>query len=157
MYPMRSPKILIRLGVSLVLSAGCIAPWMVATSHASPRSAAVADSAPPTAAEAARFLQQSTWGPNSHLISHVQNVGFSQFLDEQFAEPISSYPTLPLVDNKAPDDCKANTVCRRDNYTLYPVQTHFFIDALYGGDQLRQRLAFALHQILVVSGLDIGQ
>ena len=33
----------------------------------------------------------------------------------------------------------------------------FFVNALYGPDQLRQRVAFALHQILVVSGVDITQ
>src|SRR5207247_3406690 len=68
-----------------------------------------------------------------------------------------SYPTLPLVPSTPPADCPSNSVCRRDNYTLYPVQTQFFTNALYGDDQLRQRVAFALHQILVVSGVDIGQ
>jgi uncharacterized protein (DUF1800 family) len=64
---------------------------------------------------------------------------------------------LPLVPGTPPDTCPANTACRRDNYTLYPVQTRFFVNALYGEDQLRQRVAFALHQIFVVSGIDIGQ
>ena len=44
------------------------------------------------------------------------------------------------------------SVCLRDNFTMYPVQRTFFSNALYGNDQLRQRVAFALHQILVVSG-----
>ena len=34
---------------------------------------------------------------------------------------------------------------------MYPLQRTFFSNALYGNDQLRQRVAFALHQILVVS------
>jgi uncharacterized protein (DUF1800 family) len=110
-----------------------------------------------TAAEAARFLQQSTWGPTPDLISHVREVGFRRFLEEQFDAPMSSYPTLPLVPSTPPTDCPANSICRRDNYTLYPVQTRFFTNALYGEDQLRQRVAFALHQIFVVSGVDIGQ
>jgi len=110
-----------------------------------------------TAAEAARFLQRSTWGPTTDSISHVQAVGFRKFLEEQFEAPMSSYPTLPLVPSTPPADCPANSICRRDNYTLYPVQTRFFTNALYGEDQLRQRVAFALHQIFVVSGVDIGQ
>jgi len=110
-----------------------------------------------TAEEAARFLQQSTWGPTADLISHVQDVGFRKFLEEQFDAPMSSYPALPLVPSTPPTDCPANSICRRDNYTLYPVQTRFFTNALYGEDQLRQRVAFALHQIFVVSGVDIGQ
>ena len=40
---------------------------------------------------------------------------------------------------------------------MYPLQNRFFINALYGQDQLRQRVAFALHQIIVVSGVDITQ
>jgi len=34
---------------------------------------------------------------------------------------------------------------------LYPLQRTFYSNSLYGADQLRQRVAFALHQILVVS------
>ncbi len=40
---------------------------------------------------------------------------------------------------------------------MYPLQNRFFVNALYGPDQLRQRVAFALHQILVVSGVEITQ
>ena len=40
---------------------------------------------------------------------------------------------------------------------MYPLQNRFFVNALYGEDQLRQRVAFALHQIIVVSGVDITQ
>jgi uncharacterized protein (DUF1800 family) len=111
----------------------------------------------PSAADAARFLQISTWGPTSDLISHLQTVGYNQFLQEQFSAPISDYPTLPLVPSTPAADCPSGSTCRRDNYTLYPVQTTFFTNALYGSDQLRQRVAFALHQILVVNGVDIGQ
>jgi len=40
---------------------------------------------------------------------------------------------------------------------MYPLQNRFFVNARYGADQLRQRVAFALHQILVVSGVDVTQ
>ena len=50
----------------------------------------------PTSADVVRFLEQATWGPTPTLIEHVQAVGFESYLDEQFAAPISSYPTLPL-------------------------------------------------------------
>ena len=45
----------------------------------------------------------------------------------------------------------------RTRVTMYPLQTRFFRNALYGDDQLRQRVAFALHQIIVVSGADVTQ
>jgi uncharacterized protein (DUF1800 family) len=46
-------------------------------------------------------------------------------------------------------------ICVRDNYSVYPLQKQFFTNALSGQTQLRQRVAFALHQILVVSNLTI--
>ena len=45
-----------------------------------------------SAAAAARFLEQSTWGVNPSSLSHVQAVGMQAFLNEQFAAPISTYP-----------------------------------------------------------------
>jgi hypothetical protein len=113
---------------------------------------------PASQTDAARFLGYSTWGystwgPNAALINELQQVGYEQFLEDQFAAPASSYPTLDLYPNTVPADCDA--ICNRDNYTMYPLQTRFFTNALYGPDQLRQRVAFALHQILVVSGIDV--
>src|SRR5262245_4946132 len=112
----------------------------------------------PSSADATRFLEQATWGPTPALVQHVQDVGFERFLDEQFDAPASSYPTLPLFPTTRDlATCPNNSTCVRDNYTMYPVQNRFFVNALYGADQLRQRLAFALHQIIVVSGVDITQ
>jgi len=105
-----------------------------------------------------RFLEQATWGPTPDLVEHVCNVGFEEFLTEQFEAPMSSYPTLPLFPTtRDTTTCPNNSPCSRDNYTLYPLQNRFFQNALYGEDQLRQRVAFALHQIIVVSGVDITQ
>jgi uncharacterized protein (DUF1800 family) len=109
----------------------------------------------PIQGDAARFLSYSTWGPSLADIGHVQQVGFDRVLEEQFSAPASGYPTLPLVPTTIPTDCDAT--CRRDNYTLYPLQTRFYKNALYEPDQLRQRVAFALHQIIVVSGVEITQ
>jgi uncharacterized protein (DUF1800 family) len=109
----------------------------------------------PSANDAARFLEQATFGPNASLIAHVQAIGFSAFLDEQFGLPVSSYPTLPLQPTTVPRTCTGT--CVRDNYSMYPIQVTFFKNALTGQDQLRQRVAFALQQILVVSGLTATQ
>ena len=111
-----------------------------------------------TTADAIRFLEQSTWGPTPELVAHVQSVGFEQFLNEQFEAAPSSYPTLPLYPTTRDTvACPSGSACQRDNYTIYPVQNRFFTNALYGPDQLRQRVAFALHQIVVVSNVDITQ
>jgi hypothetical protein len=112
----------------------------------------------PSDADVVRFLEQSTWGPTPALIEHVRAIGFEAFLNEQFATPMSSYPTLPLYPTtRDTTACPNGSACQRDNYTMYPLQARFFTNALYGQDQLRQRVAFALHQIVVVSGVDITQ
>lgn len=107
-------------------------------------------------ADAVRFLEQATWGPTPELIEHVKQVGFEAFLEEQFNAPMSSYPTLPpVLTNRDTTACPNGSTCQRDNYSMYLLQNRFFRNALYGQDQLRQRVAFALHQIIVVSGVEI--
>jgi uncharacterized protein (DUF1800 family) len=122
---------------------------------------------PATDADTVRFLEQASWGPTTAEIARVKAMGFKAYLDEQFSLPPtnpgkgSNYPdlTFPLDDSSQqcpttnPADPNYNqNVCLRDFFTMYPVQRNFFSNALYGNDQLRQRVAFALHQILVVSG-----
>jgi hypothetical protein len=119
-------------------------------------------------ADTVRFLEQASWGPTPAEVARVKAMGFKAYLDEQFNLPPanvpkgSNYPDLafPLDDvtqacpttNPADPNYNQN-VCLRDNFTMYPVHRTFFSNALYGNDQLRQRVAFALHQILVVSAL----
>ena len=110
------------------------------------------------AGDTVRFLEQSTWGPTPELIERVRTIGFEQFLSEQLNAPVSEYPALPLYPTtRDTASCPNNSTCQRDNYTMYPVQNRFFVNGLYGEDQLRQRVAFALHQILVVSGVEVTQ
>jgi uncharacterized protein (DUF1800 family) len=121
---------------------------------------------PASDADTVRFLEQASWGPTPAEIARVKAIGFKAYLDEQFSlAPTnvakgSNYPDLafPLDDSNQqcpttnPADPNYNqAVCFRDNFSMYPVQRNFFSNALYGNDQLRQRVAFALHQILVVS------
>jgi len=109
-------------------------------------------------ADIVRFLEQATWGPTQELVQHVREIGIEAFLEEQFNAPISSYPTLPLYPTtRDTASCPNGSTCQRDNYTMYPLQTRFFSNALYGEDQVRQRVAFALHQIIVASGVEVTQ
>src|SRR5207302_7381358 len=75
-----------------------------------------------------------------------------QFTDNSGTIPVlsSDYPSTPLYPVKQPSPCDAT--CVRDNYTLYPLQKQFFINALTQPDQLRQRVSFAIHQTIVVGG-----
>src|SRR2546425_11536538 len=115
-----------------------------------------------------RFLEQSSWGSkgdgpdpqdNTDFL-HLRQIGIQAYLNEQFttspgfSDVQSDYPLTALYPINQPVPCDAN--CVRDNYTLYPLQKQFFTNALTQPDQLRQRVAFALHQLIVVSGRDLN-
>jgi uncharacterized protein (DUF1800 family) len=117
--------------------------------------------------EAARFLKQATFGPTEADIAKVKQVGFSKWIDDQFALPASSHlehldrmalfegaqqkllelsrtaTTLGLPGAVMPTSSAAvNT-----NDRLYSWWTL----AMTSPDQLRQRVALALSEILVIS------
>jgi uncharacterized protein (DUF1800 family) len=102
-----------------------------------------------------RFLEQATFGPTPAEVTRVQNIGIRAFLDEQFALPISGYPALPLQPTTVPPGC--DSTCQRDNYSHYLLQRRFFERAMYQPDQLRQRVAWTLHKMIVVSGSSLMQ
>ena len=112
-------------------------------------------------ADTVRFLEQATWGPTGAEVTRVQSSGLRAYLNEQFNAPVSGYPSMPLYPTDTALGCPSGATqaaCLRDNYSMYPLQVKFFQNALSAGaqsDQLRQRVAFALHQIFVVSGRDI--
>lgn len=118
----------------------------------------------PDDADIIRFLEQSSWGPRGDRsdFNQVRSMGINAYLNQQFNEPVanipkgSNYPDLafPLDDSNL--GCPAGptqATCFRDNYSIYPVQRTFVTNALSRPDQLRQRVAFALHQITVVSAI----
>ncbi len=102
-----------------------------------------------------RLLNQSTFGANSALTTHVQNTGYPSFLEAQFQTPSSPIPNIALQPTTRPPTCTGN--CVRDFYTMYPLQVAFFQNALTGEDQVRQRVALALHETFVVSSLEVAQ
>jgi uncharacterized protein (DUF1800 family) len=114
-----------------------------------------------------RFLEQATFGPTVALDTRIRRIGLRMWLTEQFELPYPSatnpYPNIPLrpttpqttCDGQNGDDVPAT--CARDTYTMYPVQTWFYKEALYGDPQLRHRVAWALSQIWVISGVDTQQ
>lgn len=109
-----------------------------ATSVASPAAFAQAivtlTSPPPPAVwlSGARFLEQSSFGPSPATLAKVQQMGITAYLDEQFTLPETAIPT--------PADNYMGSVRQWAlyNYTTAP-------------DQLRQRVAYALSQIIVTS------
>ena len=103
-----------------------------------------------------RFLNQATFGatPDAYaaLRADIDADGgnrmtvYSEWINAQFAQPQTEY--LPLLDGQLPIflDATGNDepgfLIRRDS---------FWAVAAFGKDQLRQRVAFALSQVLVVS------
>src|SRR6185503_15416295 len=121
----------------------------------------------PSDADIIRFLEQSSWGAKGDRsdFNQVRSMGINAYLNQQFNEPVanipkgSNYPDLAFPLDDSAQGCPsslgatAQAACIRDNYSIYPIQRTFFTNTLSRPDQLRQRVAFALHQITVVSAI----
>lgn len=108
---------------------------------------------PETATEAAQFLLRSSFGPRQQDIDALLGQSYAEYLDEQINQPPSSHlATLDalLQDNGVFGILSNDEILLRRNLRM---DTWWDI-SLNGDDQLRQRVAFALSQILVVSDLD---
>ncbi len=116
-----------------------------------------------------RFLEQAAFGPTAALDSRIRRIGIRTWLAEQFEatypSPNNPYPNQPLKPGNAPADCDNDqtvtpdvpVTCFRDTYTMYQIQAWDSKEKLYGDTQLRHRVAWALSQIWVTSGVDIQQ
>ena len=118
---------------------------------------------PVAAADVARLLEQATFGVTASDVAHVQSVGIDAYISEQLAYAPTQYTGFSYTPHTAPAGCMgdgsnppdASSLCARDKYSPFQVQRAFFTHALNNPDQLRQRVAFALSQIVVVSSIEI--
>ncbi len=102
---------------------------------------------PATRDEAARFLTQATFGPTDADIDRLMAIGYAPWIDEQFAKPAASHRAhweARDVELKA-----ASSSAGQDQ-----VFESFWKQAVTGDNQLRQRTAYALSQIFVISMVD---
>ena len=91
------------------------------------------------ARDAARFLAQATFGTTGAEVARTQAMGLEAWLAEQMATPPTTH--LPWV--------RAELAAGRADWeVMVPSLWRAWFE---GGDQLRQRVAFALSEILVVS------
>ncbi|HWN40968.1 MAG TPA: DUF1800 family protein [Thermoanaerobaculia bacterium] len=97
---------------------------------------------PLSAAAASRFLTQATFGPTPEAIAAVQSQGYAAWINAQFAQPAVSH--LAYLDALPDGNEQPNWIARES----------FWKQAIQGPDQLRQRVAFALSEIFVVSSED---
>ena len=119
-----------------------------------------------TSADVWRLLNQATFGASQAEAARVNALGIAGWINDQMAQPISGYPdskynriqlnTTADCDTNKPDGTaypvdSPQARCARDHLTLAMVQRDFFTNALNAPDQLRQRVAWALSQIIVTS------
>ena len=121
---------------------------------------------PPPAAvvtqrDAVRLADQATFGPTEALISTIQAQGINAWLGNQFALKSSKYTSgmggeiHQFTASGEFCDGKGGH-CWRDWSSTTPLIWDFYRNAVNQPDQLRQRVALALQQIVVVSGLEVS-
>jgi hypothetical protein len=123
---------------------------------------------PTTAADAFRLLQQASFGPTEPSIREVSEKGVRTWLKEQMALPPSQYSGRDRDQihkwsatygydycGSLPAGSAERGTCGDRFISSNPIRRDFFKNASRGQDQLRQRLAFAFSQILVISEQDL--
>lgn len=126
----RRAALLAALAASLLVG-GCLEP--------------AAPVGPDTAEDASRFLHRATMGASQADIDRLMSLGYEGWLDEQFDAPPSDNH-VDYVNRGGPPGCELCTASGMD-----AVQEAFWFQALQGRDQLRQRVAFALSELFVIS------
>ena len=133
---------------------------------------AAADAAAPAADAAAstmslrdatRLADQASFGPTEPLVAAIRTQGAAPWLAAQMALDVSRYTSgggAQVHQNTQPADfCdlpqRAGNHCWRDWFSTEPLVWDFYRNAVGQPDQLRQRVAFALQQVLVVSGVEV--
>lgn len=100
------------------------------------------DTGTPSREEAARFLTQATFGPTPALVQEVQTLGIEGWIDNQFTQPIGQHqPIIEAID----------WVAEGGGPYAYHKMRAWWQQAMTAPDPLRQRIAFALSEILVIS------
>ncbi|RYD36627.1 MAG: DUF1800 family protein [Verrucomicrobiaceae bacterium] len=90
-----------------------------------------------------RFLTQASYGPSPTDMAYVKANGYRAWIDHQFTIP-STKNLAYVVSNLSNDP--------QNPYTNTLIYNSWWKNSVTGPDQLRQRAAFALSEILVVSG-----
>ncbi|MBB5711484.1 DUF1800 family protein [Sphingomonas xinjiangensis] len=109
-----------------------------------------------TEGDAARLAKQATFGPTPALVARIKDIGVNAWLDEQLAATGSSYADLAAGEVRRDFCASGDAVCSRAHFSRTPVAMRFYADAVMGQDQLRQRVALALGQLIVASEQEVN-
>jgi uncharacterized protein (DUF1800 family) len=108
--------------------------------------------------DASRFLEQATFGATDASIHHLSLIGYSAWLNEQFAMPQTLHE--PAVEQAVilnnPPCAATNLKCNEALFVQNAsnedlVQDTFWQQGIAGNDQLRQRVEYALTSLFVIS------
>jgi uncharacterized protein (DUF1800 family) len=115
--------------------------------------------------DAVRLAHQATFGPTEALVADMQTKTAADWVAQQMAATGSRYGSgggdvVHKYTEQGGTYCdtaagKAIPNCWRDLYSSWPLMGDFYKNAVNNGDQLRQRVAYALKQIVVISAVDI--
>jgi uncharacterized protein (DUF1800 family) len=86
----------------------------------------------PQAIANGRFLDQATFGHSPASMAQLKQLGMTAFIDQQLAMPESPLPSIATATRSSCIDA-------------------FFANQLNGNDQLRQRMMYALSEVVVIS------
>ena len=119
---------------------------------------------PPVSPEdASRFLDQASFGATDDSIRHLSLIGYQAWLNEQFgAQQTLMEPQVEqgIIFNNPPcasgdATCNAALFMQNSNAQEF-VENQFWQNSLTANDQLRQRVAYSMHQMFVVSMTSTG-
>lgn len=131
-----------RLAALLIALAGMHGSWAFAYDTLYSSGFETVSDLPASDAEAARFLTMATFGPTSADIAELRRLGYSAWIEQQLSLPATlQRPTVEQVDGIPK--------------LLNPGQSdrlqEWMRNAINAPDQLRQRMAWALSQIMVAT------
>ncbi len=95
---------------------------------------------PASVSASARLLDEASFGPTQNTIAQVQAIGLSAYISQQIATPTTLLPQTPAT---LPTWAVNNPSFYNDD--------NWWCNLVESRDQLRQRVAFALSEIFVIS------
>jgi len=109
--------------------------------------------------DASRFLDQATFGATDADIHHLSLIGYQAWLSEQFAATqtlMTPGVEQALIVNSQPACAAGDVACNaalfmQNNQGQVYTENAFWQQSLTANDQLRQRVAYSLHVMLVIS------
>lgn len=143
--------------MGLLLTLLVTEPVLAASEKTQPAVTTTKTTATLSVAEAVRFLNQASFGPDTPTLASVRQLGIEEWVDQQLAMPLgpsnlNRTVEIALMSEPATQWFGPYGFVPPRNSPLWVYQNAaWWEQALTASDQLRQRVAFALSEILVVS------